>query len=103
MNYMKFLEGIVPRPDPLWFVNKTYGWGWVPVTWQGWLSVGIYAALTGMNVLVIAAFAQGGAPVVYALMAIVFQIILTAGLMWFCYRTGEKPEWRWGGEPLKKD
>lgn len=25
-----------------WFVRKTYGWGWVPGSWQGWAVLGIY-------------------------------------------------------------
>jgi len=25
-----------------WFKRKRFGWGWVPVTWQGWLSTLIY-------------------------------------------------------------
>ena len=26
----------------LWFKAKTYGYGWYPVTWQGWLVILIY-------------------------------------------------------------
>ena len=25
-----------------WFAAKRYGWGWYPVTWQGWGILGIY-------------------------------------------------------------
>lgn len=32
-------------PKQLWFKRKTYGWGWVPVTWQGWLLTFGYVAL----------------------------------------------------------
>jgi hypothetical protein len=27
----------------LWFKAKNYGWGWYPITWQGWLITGLYA------------------------------------------------------------
>lgn len=27
----------VPFGKPEWFVEKTFGWGLTPVTWQGWL------------------------------------------------------------------
>ena len=31
---------------PYWFAAKTFGWGWtLPVAWQGWLVVVVYAAL----------------------------------------------------------
>lgn len=26
----------------LWFKRKTYGWGWTPVAWQGWLVIVLY-------------------------------------------------------------
>lgn len=30
-----------------WFPAKKYGWGWgMPATWQGWLVLGAYLALT---------------------------------------------------------
>jgi hypothetical protein len=27
-----------------WFGPRRYGWGWSPVTWQGWVVVVLYAA-----------------------------------------------------------
>lgn len=29
-------------------------------------------------------------------------VVLTAALIAVCWKTGEKPEWRWGGKPLWK-
>jgi hypothetical protein len=29
----------------LWFKAKRYGWGWTPVTWQGWVAVLVYVAI----------------------------------------------------------
>jgi len=29
----------------IWFKRKTYGWGWTPVSWQGWLSTVVYAVV----------------------------------------------------------
>ena len=28
-----------------WFVPKSYGWGLVPISWEGWLVTGIFACL----------------------------------------------------------
>lgn len=25
------------KKNKIWFVNKTYGYGWTPATWEGWL------------------------------------------------------------------
>ena len=29
------------NPHGYWFKAKLYGWGWVPVKWQGWLVVAV--------------------------------------------------------------
>ena len=29
----------------IWFKRKTYGWGWTPATWQGWVITGLYLIL----------------------------------------------------------
>ena len=80
-----------------WFKTKRYGWGWTPATWQGWCIILAYLALivtlamtreesipgnpdSGSNFLVF------GLPI----------ILLTALLIFICYKTGEKPRWRWG-------
>jgi hypothetical protein len=28
-----------------WFGPRRFGWGWSPVTWQGWVVVAVYVAL----------------------------------------------------------
>ncbi len=33
--------------DRPWFKRKTYGWGWTPVSWQGWLvTLGLVVVIT---------------------------------------------------------
>lgn len=71
--------------------------GWVPATWQGWLTTFVYVALilllvinreesipgnpdSGSNFLVL------GLPV----------ILLTAAFIFILYKKGEKPKWQWG-------
>ncbi len=31
--------------EKLWFKAKRYGWGWTPVSWEGWGVVIVYIAL----------------------------------------------------------
>ena len=35
-EYIAYLKDNLKR---YWFKSKLYGWGWVPVKWQGWLVV----------------------------------------------------------------
>ena len=67
-----------------WFKRRRYGWGWYPVTWQGWLVVAIYVVLVGM-------LARWESP--WALGSIAFAtglLLVMTGL------TGPRPRWRWG-------
>jgi hypothetical protein len=75
--------------DKLWFKAKSFGWGWVPVTWQGWVIIFVFLLLfifswinllSGQNLIIN-----------------IFIIIVDFGLLFFiCYKKGEKPRWRWG-------
>lgn len=82
----------------LWFRAKRFGWGWYPVSWQGWLITLAYAggilivALHAVRVTETTAndastFLWNYLPP-FALLSII--------MIFICYRTGEKPRWRWG-------
>ncbi len=100
--FQKYLSYLRDNPKGYWFKNKIYGWGWTPVTWQGWVVILAYIASvialvsmseeaipgnpdSGSNFLVL------GGPI----------IVLTLLLIFICYKTGEKPRWNWGW-PKKK-
>ena len=85
-NYIKYLK---TNPDNLWFKKKLYGWGWTPVKWQGWITILISISifvffwvdlLSGKNILI----------------NVAIIIIDFSGLIFVCYKKGEKPSWQWG-------
>ena len=80
----------------LWFKAKSYGWGWVPVTWQGWLVLVGFLVLDFGNVYRLDIKHGSPKPVVTEFLIETF--ILVAILIWVCYKTGERPEWRWGNK-----
>lgn len=73
----------------LWFRAKLYGWGWYPCSWEGWLVTLAFIVLIGLSA---ARLVNGGSVTFY----LVSLLILTAVLIAICYKTGEKPRWRWG-------
>lgn len=73
----------------LWFKRKTYGYGWTPVTWQGWAVIIIWLILFYFAVTKIDS----------EVMKLVSIIIITIILIFVSYKKGEKPKWQWG----KKD
>ena len=78
----------------LWFKAKRYGWGWYPVTWQGWLILAIYTVIILWNFKDIDAKSHSASDTVFGVLP---RVIIAIGiLIWICYKTGEKPRWRWG-------
>lgn len=72
-----------------WFVQKRFGYGAVPVTWQGWLATAAYLALVGL----LAWRMPTGA---FKLAAIVPVTIAYIYFVWT--RTDGGLRWRWGPE-----
>ena len=89
------------RPRRLWFRAKALGWGWVPVTWEGWV-VTLLATLayTGVTIafggwLGAIASATFQAKVLGIIEFIGSIALITYILIRICYRFGESPTWRW--------
>lgn len=77
-----------------WFAAKTYGWGWMPATWEGWLVLLGFIALNVGNWYRLHPDTTGDdrAAVAFA----VETFVLVAVLLWICWKKGEAPRWRWG-------
>jgi len=81
----------------LWFRAKRYGWGWTPVTIQGWLVIMAFIAATLIDTIVFMHRVQSGADIRSALSIFLLSLaFLTAALITICCKTGERPRWRWG-------
>jgi hypothetical protein len=68
-----------------WFgPRRTLGWGWKPITWQGWaVSLGCIAAILAC------ALAVPG-----VVLKIVAEVVLVLLLLLVCFLTGTKPGWK---------
>lgn len=91
------------RKRKLWFRAKTLGWGWYPITWEGWLVTLIYSVVFAFSLIVFIGFApaalQGGAAFLPGFLILFsWLMLLTASLLKICYMYGEPPRWRWGKE-----
>jgi hypothetical protein len=88
LPFQKDIYGGIITKRPWFGPKRYYGWGWSPITWQGWLVTAVLGAV------VIAAFRYFG----ITRMAIRAEIC--AGLVYFAIvlLTGTKP-----GDPGSKD
>lgn len=93
----EYLSYLKDNPKEYWFKRKLYGWGWVPVKWQGWCIMLIYILLI-LGLASIREDAILGNPdsgsnfLTFALPIIVLTILLIV----VAYKKGEKPRWQWG-------
>lgn len=77
-----------------WFKRRRYGYGWTPVTWQGWVTIGIYLfALLGYAFTMDEASPEGTIEDVYAFLGVVTG--MTLSLIAITVIKGPRPKWRW--------
>jgi hypothetical protein len=77
----------------LWFRRKTYGFGWFPLTWQGWAVIAGYVAA----VLLLALRVQPSWSARQMTLELFVPIaVLVVTLVIICIKKGEKPRWQWG-------
>ncbi len=80
----------------LWFKRKTYGWGWTPSSWQGWLVITIYVATLLSSTRYLVLLARSNDDDMPPPFKFIPFIVLTTILILICYKKGEKPKWQWG-------
>lgn len=83
----------------LWFRAKDYGWGWTPVSWEGWLLIIFYVLYLVYFASIIPSNPTLSETIFYVLGRVVVPTVI---LITVCYARGEKPEWRWGGKPINE-
>ena len=90
-NYFKYLKD---NPNHLWFKRKLYGWGWVPVRWQGWAVVLAFIVFSILNGIYLEQFSEpSNSDIAWFSVRIAIAVVV---LIYICYKTGEKPRWQWG-------
>lgn len=85
--------------EKLWFKAKSYGWGWTPITWQGWVVVGIFFVYAFSLASFIGETFESRAGVTSFLFLMFLGLV---PLLAICYAKGEPPSWRWGGKKIGK-
>ncbi len=80
----------------LWFTARSYGWGWTPASWEGWLAITIYFILFAHIMRNIIALADAGRfEGMWMIVSFGRILLITIALLLVCYLKGEKPHWNW--------
>lgn len=75
----------------LWFRAKTYGWGWTPASWQGWLLIILYVLITIWNFYRIDGHSHSVSDTLINF--IPETLAMAVLLIIIAYWKGEKPRW----------
>jgi hypothetical protein len=75
------------KNNKIWFVNKTYGYGWTPCTWEGWLVLLVWLIFFIPLIIFIK---------YNLILGLIGIFIITSLLLYIAYKKGEKPRWQWG-------
>ena len=86
-NYREYYKN---NPEGYWFKRKLYGWGWIPVKWQGWVVIFIWLLFFTFIILKLE---------YHWLARLIFIILSLAVLILICYKKGEKQVWEWRPMP----
>ena len=80
-----------------WFKRRRYGYGWTPVTWQGWVTVLAFLAaiLSGTAIL---SDTPRNTFSTEAFIYLVFFAVATMLLVVISFMKGPRPKWRWGSK-----
>jgi catechol 2,3-dioxygenase-like lactoylglutathione lyase family enzyme len=87
------------RKNKLWFRRKTYGWGWTPITWEGW-GVTLVILIIPLMIKLVLKSMEFEKTTQYFYTYASIPILLMA-LTLICFRYGEKPKWQWGVKKTK--
>lgn len=103
MNFKEYKEYTKDNPKGLWFKECWYGWGWVPVRWQGWVVVASFIGVVILDGVYLAAKSSSNDPSLTDLVFF-FVILAIAAFVLFliCFKKGERPHWNWG-DPRKNN
>ena len=91
INYIKYLRS---NSRGYWFKRKLFGWGWVPVKWQGWVFLAAWIGLFTEFFLIVQRNSYSVADALLEMLIPAALLIIILFLV--CYGTGEKPAWSWG-------
>jgi hypothetical protein len=75
-----------------WFRPKTYGYGAMPVTWEGWAVIGAAVIVIAAAAVLILSFGQHSSSAYIAFFAVEALVIAA---LWIVCRRKTDGEWRW--------
>lgn len=80
-----------------WFRAKTYGYGWYPAAWQGWIVTLTFIFMIVLTMMIFQFLTLKFPEIhnfIWVYLIIVFS--LSGTLVYIAYKKGERARWQWG-------
>ena len=87
------------NPNNYWFKRKRYGWGFAPVSWQGWIVVIDFVVLAVGGAILLLPGSSQQATTSQILRFLGYLAVLTGLILYISLVRSPKPRWRWGKKP----
>ena len=70
------------RFNKFWFEKKKYGWGWTPISWEGWMTIAIFAGFNTWSYFELASSSTSFAGTMFVY--VIWLGVSTFGLIKLC-------------------
>ena len=81
-----------------WFKRRRYGYGWIPVTWQGVVTIIIFLFVVIFSSIILLKDVEKNTYQPEASMFVLVLSISTFIFIEISYKMGPPPRWRWGSK-----
>jgi len=81
-----------------WFKRRRYGYGWIPVTWQGVITIIIFLFVVIFSSIILLKDVEKNTYQPEASMFVLVLSISTFIFIEISYKMGPPPRWRWGSK-----
>ena len=88
----------IKQKNKIWFRAKSFGWGWYPCSWQGWLILTIYILIVVLDFFRLDLNSHSVSDTLRPWIVDIFILLFL--LIGICFKKGEKPFWRWAGKKV---
>ncbi len=94
-------EKQLKKPKKLWYRAARRGWGFVPISWQGWLILWFYLFSVVYYFFDINRISHSVGDTLLNFLPGFGG--LSSFFVWICYKKGERPRWSWAHERESED
>ena len=84
------------KRNKYWFESKKFGWGYVPISWEGWLMVLAFLSLMMTSAYLHNLFSENVTTRESLSFIFDLALLILLSIPLYQMKCKDKPRWRWG-------